>query len=64
MYFRTGLVRFEAGISSDFVCASVRSLYYFRGFMICQCSFATHFGVSTWHLKCAKHGGCNSDVVQ
>jgi hypothetical protein len=26
--------------------------------------FMSHFGVSEWHLKCTKHMGCNSDVVQ
>ena len=26
--------------------------------------FVRHFGVSAWFLKCAKHIGCHSDVVQ
>jgi hypothetical protein len=34
--------------------------------MICQCLtfFVPHFGVSALHLKCTKHMGHNSDVVQ
>jgi hypothetical protein len=26
--------------------------------------FVPHFVVSAWRLKCTKHMGCNSDVVQ
>jgi hypothetical protein len=36
------------------------------GSVVCQCLsfFIHHFGVSAWFLKCTKHMGCNSDVVQ
>jgi hypothetical protein len=66
MSFRIGLVWFDVGASTAVDCANVRSVHYVRGSMICQCLtfLAPHFGVSAWRLKCTKHMGCDSDVVQ
>ena len=48
------------------VCANFRSVCKFTRSMFCQriTFFVPHVAVSTCRLKCTKHMGCNSDVVQ
>jgi hypothetical protein len=59
-------VRFGVRASSGGVCTKVRSVLQVMDSLIFQCLtiFVPKFGLSMWLLKCTKHVGCNSDVVQ
>jgi len=61
------LVMFVVWVSSAVIFANLRSVVEVRFFVISQCLpffLVRHFGVSAWRLRCTKHMGCNSDVVQ
>jgi hypothetical protein len=63
--FGIGLVKFEVAASSGFDSAILGQCLRLWVLLIVSVSFfVPHFVVSTWHLKCTKHMGCNSDVVQ
>ena len=62
---RLGLVKFEVGASSGVVCANLGQSLRLWVLLIVSVSFSVpHFRASAWHLKCTKHVGCNSSVVQ
>ena len=56
---------FEVEASSGVVCANLGQCLSL-GFCYLSVSQLSvpHFGASAWRLKCTKHMGCNSDVVQ